>query len=151
MRAYGEWSLEADCRSEPAVTAFRTGSYTARNYCFGCPVMGECLEYALLYDEHGIWGGKTETERKAVRASSPLLVLLLRQEALDQQILEDRYVIAQYFETLQKVRQLNNQSHHFGPAGGGGFVAPSLIEEEPLEPPEEFDNPQESGPDAIAL
>ena len=38
----------------------------ARNICKGlCPVMDECLTYALRYDQwNGMWGGLTEIERR---------------------------------------------------------------------------------------
>jgi len=31
--------------------------------CIGCPVMDECLEFAIRHEEHGVWGGTTERER----------------------------------------------------------------------------------------
>lgn len=35
--------------------------------CQTCPVIEECLDHALRKDENlGIWGGKTEEERKAI-------------------------------------------------------------------------------------
>lgn len=41
----------------------------AKNVCAGCPVREECLEYALVYGEKfGIWGGKSERQRKRMRA-----------------------------------------------------------------------------------
>lgn len=39
-------------------------SKRAKDFCKGCPVRKRCLEYALIYDEYGIWGGTTEDERK---------------------------------------------------------------------------------------
>lgn len=33
-----------------------------------CPVLDACLEYALVNDERfGVWGGKSETERRPLR------------------------------------------------------------------------------------
>ena len=40
-----------------------------RNVCFSCPVMQECLDYALHNRVEGIWGGTTEQERKKYRAT----------------------------------------------------------------------------------
>lgn len=38
---------------------------TARVVCAGCPVAGECLEFALSTDQKfGIWGGLTPRQRK---------------------------------------------------------------------------------------
>ena len=37
----------------------------AKSYCKLCPVMSECLDYALSNDEeYGIWGGMTPRERR---------------------------------------------------------------------------------------
>jgi WhiB family redox-sensing transcriptional regulator len=41
---------------------------TAKAICSQCPVLDECFEYALEYeDEFGIWGGKTPRERRAYK------------------------------------------------------------------------------------
>jgi hypothetical protein len=38
--------------------------------CKGCPVREKCLRYAFDNDEiHGIWGGMTEQQRKAITGS----------------------------------------------------------------------------------
>jgi WhiB family redox-sensing transcriptional regulator len=40
----------------------------AKSYCAKCPVRAECLDYAIDHDiRHGIWGGKSERERRAIR------------------------------------------------------------------------------------
>ncbi|MDA8314108.1 MAG: WhiB family transcriptional regulator [Actinomycetota bacterium] len=40
----------------------------AKEVCATCPVARECLEYALAHHERfGIWGGKTERERRRIR------------------------------------------------------------------------------------
>lgn len=40
----------------------------ARNICAGCPVRDPCLEYAVANrEQHGIWGGTTERERRKIR------------------------------------------------------------------------------------
>lgn len=40
----------------------------AKAICAKCPVQPDCLGYALEYAEQfGIWGGKTERERRAIR------------------------------------------------------------------------------------
>jgi WhiB family redox-sensing transcriptional regulator len=39
----------------------------AKAICQVCPVMTECLEFALeIREPYGIWGGLTETERRQV-------------------------------------------------------------------------------------
>ena len=32
--------------------------------CSNCPVMQDCFEYAVIYDEAGVWGGTTQKERR---------------------------------------------------------------------------------------
>lgn len=39
----------------------------ATDICNGCPVEAECLEWAIENESHGIWGGKTSTERNKIR------------------------------------------------------------------------------------
>lgn len=39
----------------------------AKAICKTCPIKIECLSYALYHEGHGIWGGKTERERNAIR------------------------------------------------------------------------------------
>lgn len=40
----------------------------AKAICRTCPVISECLEYAVERKERfGIWGGKSERERRAIR------------------------------------------------------------------------------------
>lgn len=43
----------------------------AKAVCGRCPVLKECRKHALeLPEEYGIWGGLTEEERIAIRASA---------------------------------------------------------------------------------
>ncbi|WP_157423380.1 WhiB family transcriptional regulator [Agromyces lapidis] len=40
----------------------------ARRICETCPVQQACLQHALNNNEpHGMWGGKTSRQRKAIR------------------------------------------------------------------------------------
>jgi WhiB family transcriptional regulator, redox-sensing transcriptional regulator len=40
----------------------------AKTVCRGCPVRAECLSYAMQTgQDHGIWGGTTEEERRLAR------------------------------------------------------------------------------------
>lgn len=42
----------------------------AKAICASCPVWEECLDHALRYEEmQGVWGGKTEAERKLMLLS----------------------------------------------------------------------------------
>jgi len=40
-----------------------------KQICFNCPVRLECLNYAIVHDEDGNWGGSTERERRALPRS----------------------------------------------------------------------------------
>jgi hypothetical protein len=42
----------------------------AKSYCETCPVVLQCLTYALTNEEYGIWGGTTMNERLRVRGNS---------------------------------------------------------------------------------
>ena len=41
---------------------------SAKLICAECPVINECLDYAIRTNQDsGIWGGTTEDERKSIR------------------------------------------------------------------------------------
>lgn len=43
---------------------------SAKKVCYNCPVSRQCLEYALITkEEHGVWGGYTPNERRAMQRS----------------------------------------------------------------------------------
>lgn len=47
----------------------------AKAVCADCPVINECREFALrVPEEHGVWGGTTPEERKALRRQSKRLL-----------------------------------------------------------------------------
>lgn len=56
-----------NCVEVPPKTFFPTdeiGEDRAKRLCQGCPLLEQCLEFALVKGEkHGVWGGKTEKER----------------------------------------------------------------------------------------
>lgn len=54
---------------------------TYKGICGRCPVRGECLEYALLYNMSGIWGGMTEKERFKLYSRDYLSIL--RDDAIE--------------------------------------------------------------------
>ena len=42
----------------------------AKRVCAGCDVRMQCLEFALRTNQdHGVWGGHTEDERRTIRRS----------------------------------------------------------------------------------
>jgi WhiB family redox-sensing transcriptional regulator len=70
---FGEWWLRAACTAaEPdlffPIAPRGTDIAAAKRVCYACPVMNQCLEYAISTGQvHGIWGGATEDERRLVR------------------------------------------------------------------------------------
>jgi len=62
------WRADAACSGRNPNVWYpdsRIGLRDAMRVCAVCTVKTECLEYALEEGEvHGVWGGKTETERR---------------------------------------------------------------------------------------
>ena len=67
----GPWTARAACRGiDPGLFYPARGESTreAKDICAGCLVRVECLDYALTAGEKfGIWGGKSERERRRIR------------------------------------------------------------------------------------
>ena len=42
----------------------------AKSKCAKCPLMRDCLEFAMANYEQGTWGGTTEGERQELRAAA---------------------------------------------------------------------------------
>jgi WhiB family redox-sensing transcriptional regulator len=65
------WMAEGVCGSTDPEAFFpdKGGSTRiAKRICIGCPVVAECLQYALDNDERfGVWGGYSERERRQLR------------------------------------------------------------------------------------
>lgn len=70
------WMVEGLCAQvDPEAWYPEKGGSTrdAKRICEDCPVRAECLNYALAHDERfGIWGGKSERERRKLKAPRPL-------------------------------------------------------------------------------
>nr|WP_308434235.1 WhiB family transcriptional regulator [Streptomyces tendae] len=70
------WGEGAACRTADPDELFVEGAAQnrAKALCTGCPVRTECLAYALDHRiEHGIWGGMTERDRRALLRRRPLV------------------------------------------------------------------------------
>ena len=72
-----EWMAEGMCRTMVPETFFPSdglGVIRAQRICASCPVVEQCLEYALEnHVDHGVWGGCSERERRRLlRALSSL-------------------------------------------------------------------------------
>lgn len=53
----------------------------AKRICRDCPVRSECLAYALANGEKfGIWGGKSERDRRRIRAEQRRARTFIEQE-----------------------------------------------------------------------
>ena len=73
-----DWQTGAACRGQSAVIFFAPTHFErkearaarerqAKAVCSACPVRKECLNFALrLREPHGIWGGLSEMERRAI-------------------------------------------------------------------------------------
>jgi WhiB family redox-sensing transcriptional regulator len=74
MVATGNWRVSAQCRNGDPDRLFVKGAkqQEARSICRGCPVLTQCLSYALDERvEFGVWGGMTERERRAMLKARP--------------------------------------------------------------------------------
>ncbi len=72
------WQRHAACKGPNAELFFPPASAerkderlererVAKSICASCPVVEECLSYAMRIREvHGIWGGTTELERRSL-------------------------------------------------------------------------------------
>ncbi len=65
------WHAKAACLDYPTSFFFpeRGGNFAEiREVCATCSVQGECLDFALTWNEvHGFWGGKSERERRTMK------------------------------------------------------------------------------------
>ncbi|MFD7899064.1 WhiB family transcriptional regulator [Streptomyces sp. NPDC059743] len=68
------WEARAACRTSDPDELFVDGAAQnrAKSICTGCHVRTECLAYALDNRiEHGVWGGMTDRERRALLRRRP--------------------------------------------------------------------------------
>ncbi|MFE5643623.1 WhiB family transcriptional regulator [Rhodococcus sp. NPDC056516] len=75
------WRMFATCKTVDPAVFYSPGEERGRNrtaressakqVCFRCPVIRDCLTFALETAEpHGVWGGTTPSERLALRRSA---------------------------------------------------------------------------------
>lgn len=74
------WQVRAACRGPQSIVFFPPPHFErkdeklerehrAKAICNGCSVQSDCLSYSLqIREQHGIWGGLNENERKQVMA-----------------------------------------------------------------------------------
>ncbi|MCW2528635.1 MAG: transcription factor WhiB [Pseudonocardiales bacterium] len=81
-----DWQVEAACRGMSAATFFnpdnergkskRLREAGAKAVCATCPVLANCLDWALTVREpYGIWGGKNPAEREEMLNGRNVLAL----------------------------------------------------------------------------
>lgn len=79
------WQKNALCIGKPSAIFFDDEAAYKRGYyktiCDQCPVKARCLEYALLYNMKGIWGGLTDKERSKLYSRD--YVSMLREDAIE--------------------------------------------------------------------
>ena len=80
QRSDDSWQMKAACRGPQAVVFFPPSQFErkeekaereerAKAICAQCSVREPCLSYALrIREQHGIWGGLNELERKQLLA-----------------------------------------------------------------------------------
>jgi WhiB family redox-sensing transcriptional regulator len=78
LRTDDAWQVKAACRGPQATVFFPPSSFErkdekldrerrAKAICATCPVKRPCLDYAMrTREQHGIWGGLSESERKRI-------------------------------------------------------------------------------------
>lgn len=70
------WRSAGNCVGEPVAIFFPVrgvDASPAKAVCVGCPVIEECLSFALRHESFGIWGGKSERERRGIRRQRGVL------------------------------------------------------------------------------
>lgn len=64
-------------------------SKRAQQFCGNCPVKRECNNFAITYNEYGIWAGSTEEDRRNL---DPFIAKMLREQAAAEGRLESRNI-----------------------------------------------------------
>lgn len=100
--AIGKWQKQAACHGLKLLFEFNPRQ--AMKICKSCPVADQCLKYALIYGEYGIWGGTTREARVQLIQDQPLIRLRLIQEAKSLGLYEYRYTVDQYWKELKRAR-----------------------------------------------
>ena len=76
-----EWKTRAKCLNlsvGEVIAIFDVGrghnANRARRFCSDCPVKQDCLNYALVNNDRGIWAGTTEAERDSMSMITEMLI-----------------------------------------------------------------------------
>ncbi|MEV0072040.1 MULTISPECIES: WhiB family transcriptional regulator [unclassified Amycolatopsis] len=79
-----DWQLRGACRGLDSALFFHPDGERgrvkaervarAKQICHSCPVLAQCRAHALVTQEvYGVWGGLSETDRRAARPSADSL------------------------------------------------------------------------------
>lgn len=108
MRGIEEWVSESLCSGKKEL--FDNKPKEAKKLCRDCPVADECLRYALIYKERGIWGATSDAERHIILMKSPEIRGSLIREAIQTGLYEVRFSIAQYVDSIHAARQFRTRT-----------------------------------------
>lgn len=78
-RGRAAWVDKARCRTDNVEDYFPgrpIDEYPTS--CIECPVIEQCLEYALVHERHGFWANTTQEERAEYRKTVEFDLLVLR-------------------------------------------------------------------------
>jgi hypothetical protein len=114
LLAIGIWRKRAQCLGQEAL--FQQNPKKAKKeICSNCPVIEQCLKYALIYDEHGIWGGTTKESRELIIRDQPEIRTMLIQEARALGIYEVRKSADDYYQAMRKTQARYSKEKVFDP------------------------------------
>lgn len=105
MLGIAVWRKSAVCKETVYRPEFDKSPKRAKAVCRICPVASDCLKYALVHNEQGVWGGTTEEDREAMNRDQPEIRLSLIAEARLHGLLESRYSVEQYWQELREARK----------------------------------------------
>lgn len=112
---YWDWAPQGLCTKSSTSQYFGNDGdkNIAKMLCGMCPVISQCLAWAIIYDESsGIWGGLTENERKKLYSKKFREALISRakeQKKFLTRVSPDRSALAALFRDFfspQELRQL---------------------------------------------
>jgi WhiB family redox-sensing transcriptional regulator len=113
-----KWKQRGNCVGEPPYLFYSSNLNLverAREICQNCPVQIECLEYGIRYDEYGVWGGKTESERAFLKRAAlvqglPLIDLLRRNKRVQERLASESRTSPSYTPSQQmNIRELSGK------------------------------------------
>lgn len=112
MRDYGVWTHGAACRDmNPDMFARPKNDeqtkFAKRTCQLSCPVKSECLAHATIYQETGVWGGYSETERRYIRPSirRRIMVVAIIENVIDPNLLKDPNGIQMYRDLVKELSE----------------------------------------------